>query len=227
MYKEDRILAVIPARGGSKGIKDKNIYPINGKPLIAYSIEAGLGSKYIDAVMVSTDSSVIADKAKEYGAQVPFLRPNKLASDTSKTIDTIVDVLERYALIGEIFDVLVLLQPTSPLRKTQDIDSAIELFFKEGKKSLLSVNEASENPVLCRKLDGNRAVPILCQNSTVRRQDFNTYYRVNGAIYINAVNEINKETSFNDNEIAFVMPKERGVDIDCIEDIYKAEKLLT
>ena len=227
MYKGDRILAVIPARGGSKGIKDKNIYPIKGKPLIAYTIEAGLGSKYVDMVMVSTDSETIAAKAKEYGAQVPFMRPAELASDTSKTIDAIVDVLTRFSQMGDDYDVLVLLQPTSPLRNSSDIDTAIELFYSEDKKSLLSVNKALENPVLYRKLEGNRAVPILSQSSTVRRQDFETYYRVNGAIYINSIPEISEATSFNDNETAFVMPTERCVDIDSMEDIYKAEKLLT
>ncbi len=227
MYKGERILAVIPARGGSKGIKDKNIYPIKDKPLIAYTIEAGLGSRYVDLVMVSTDSETIASKAKEYGAEVPFMRPDELAGDTSKTIDAIVDVLKRLDAMGEKFDVLVLLQPTSPLRNSGDIDGAIELFYKEDKRSLLSVNKALENPVLYRKLEGNRAVPVLSQNSTVRRQDFETYYRVNGAIYINSIPEISEATSFNDNETAFVMPTERCVDIDSMEDIYKAEKLLT
>ena len=227
MYKGERILAVIPARGGSKGIKDKNIYPIKNKPLIAYTIEAGLGSRYVDMVMVSTDSDIIAAKAKEYGAEVPFMRPDELASDTSKTIDAIVDVLKRLTAMGEKYDVLVLLQPTSPLRNSWDIDSAIELFFEEDKRSLLSVNKALENPILYRKLDGNRAIPILNRQSTVRRQDFETYYRVNGAVYINSIPEICADTSFNDNETAFVMPSERCVDIDSMEDIYKVEKLLT
>ena len=227
MYKDKRILAIIPARGGSKGIKDKNIYPIKGKPLIAYSIDAARGSKYIDYIMVSTDSEAIAEKAKENGAEVPFMRPAELAADTSKTIDAIFDAVERLKGQGALYDVLVLLQPTSPLRTSEDIDAALELFFQEEQKSLVSVAEVNDNPVFIRRLEGNMAIPVLNQSSTVRRQDIEKFYKINGAIYINRISEIAPETSFNDNKVGYVMAKEKSVDIDCIDDIKKVEELLS
>lgn len=226
MFNEEKIIAFIPARGGSKGIKDKNIYPIAGKPLLAYSIEAARGSRYLDYIMVSTDSERIAAVAEEYGAEIPFMRGEQLASDTSKTVDAVVDAIDRLREVGESYDVLVLLQPTSPLRTSEDIDKAIELFFIEGKKSLLSVSEVSDNPVLIRRLDGNRAIPILDKPSTVRRQDFERFYKVNGAIYINKVKEICQDTSFNDNDIAFVMNGSHSVDIDSLEDVKRVEEIL-
>ncbi len=226
MFLDKKILALIPARGGSKGIKDKNIYPINGKPLVAYAIEAARGSRYLDYIMVSTDSEKIVAVAKEYGASVPFMRDALLASDTSKTIDAVVDVINRLVDMGEEYDVLVLLQPTSPLRTTKDIDGAIEMFFDNGEKSLLSVSEVNDNPVLIRRLENNMAVPILDRPSTVRRQDFEKFYRVNGAIYINLVNEIDSNTSFNDNTVGFVMEKSHSVDIDTPEDVLSVEQIL-
>jgi CMP-N-acetylneuraminic acid synthetase len=226
LFLDKKILALIPARGGSKGIKDKNIYPINGKPLVAYAIEAARGSRYLDYIMVSTDSEKIVAVAKEYGASVPFMRDALLASDTSKTIDAVVDVINRLVDMGEEYDVLVLLQPTSPLRTTKDIDGAIEMFFDNGEKSLLSVSEVNDNPVLIRRLENNMAVPILDRPSTVRRQDFEKFYRVNGAIYINLVNEIDSNTSFNDNTVGFVMEKSHSVDIDTPEDVLSVEQIL-
>ena len=225
MFNRDKILAIIPARGGSKGIKDKNIYPVCGKPLVAHTIEAAKESRYIDYVLVSTDSEKIADVAKESGAEVPFLRPEELASDTSKTIDAILYTIGQLNKLGKSYETLILLQPTSPLRTSEDIDAAIELFYAEGKKSLLSVSEVSENPVLIRRMQGNVVIPILSGTSTVRRQDFEKYYRVNGAIYINAISEVDESTSFNDNEIGFVMDVSHSVDIDTMEDVKKAEAL--
>ncbi|WP_027216538.1 cytidylyltransferase domain-containing protein [Butyrivibrio fibrisolvens] len=226
MYKDETIIAIIPARSGSKGIKDKNIYPINGRPLISYTIDAAKGSRYIDYVMVSTDSKSIADVARNCGADIPFMRPVELALDTSRTVDAIVSALSMLQNLDKSYDILVLLQPTSPLRTAEDIDKAIELFYQEGKKSLLSVSEVNENPVLMRRLNGNEAIPILNVSSTVRRQDFEKFYKVNGAIYINAIPEINENTSFNDNELGYVMDTSHCIDIDTLEDIREAEKNL-
>ena len=135
--------------------------------------------------------------------------------------------IEKLRALEELFDTLVLLQPTSPLRDCSDIDCALELFYRENEMSLLSVTEATENPILYRKMEGNRLFPILNQSSTVRRQDFDKYYRVNGAIYINAVKEITSETSFNDNKTGYIMPVEKSIDIDNMEDIDRAITLLT
>ncbi len=226
MYKDNKILAIVPARGGSKGIPNKNIYEVNGKPLIAYTLEQARKSKYIDYVMVSTDSDEIAETAIKYGARVPFMRPAELALDTSKTIDAIVDCINRLKDMNMKYDVLILLQPTSPLRTFEDIDGALETFYDNQRQGLVSVSEVEINPLLIRKLEGNKAVPILDKSSTVRRQDFDKYYRVNGAIYINNTDEIDDSTSFNDNKIAYKMDPAHSLDIDEPEDIETMRTIL-
>lgn len=227
MYGSDKILALIPARGGSKGIKEKNIFNLNGKPLIAYSITASLASKYIDATVVSTDSLKIADVAKAYGAFVPFMRPAELASDRAKTIDVVLHAVKTLAVGWEKFDVLVLLQPTQPLRTADDIDSAIELFYQKGKRGLASISLVEDHPLLIRKIDADgRMQPLLNESSTCRRQDMERYYKINGCIYINSVSELSADTSFNDNQVPFVMEREHSVDIDEMKDIYMAEYYL-
>lgn len=228
MYENKRILALIPARGGSKGIPHKNIAPLAGKPLIQYSIDAALQSKYIDYVFVSTDDAEIADIAKKNGSKVPFLRPKELASDTAKTIDAVLHAIETLREAGETFDSLVLLQPTSPLRTAEDIDGAIERFYACGRKAVVSVSEVSDHPILIRTIeqtdDGERLKPLLQVSSTVRRQDMPPYYRVNGSIYINPIEGINRDTSFNDNPIPFVMEKDHSIDIDEPIDLLIAEQ---
>lgn len=223
MYQEKRILALIPARGGSKGIKDKNVIDLCGKPLIAYTINAAKGSQYIDEVIVSTDSEMIAGVARNYGARVPFMRPEYLATDTATTLDVVMHALKFVNEKEKLFDILVLLQPTAPLRGTNDIDRAIEKFFFYNEKSLVSVSEVDDNPLLIRTIDENDGlIPLMNRSSTCRRQDMPTYYRVNGCIYINSVEEINENTSFNDNKVAYVMNKKNSVDIDEIKDLYMA-----
>ncbi len=227
MYAEEKIIALIPARGGSKGIKDKNIYPLNNKPLITYTIDAAKKSRYIDEVIVSTDSERIADVAKECGIQVPFLRPSELAQDHSKTIDTVLHVIKMMKAAGKHFGALVLLQPTQPLRNADDIDLAIEAFFKNGRKGLVSISEVNDSPLLIRSVTENGELNRLLNiSSTCRRQDMPAFYRVNGCIYINDTEEIDESTSFNDNPIPFIMPKERSVDIDEPADIALAEYYL-
>lgn len=220
MYKKNKILALIPARGGSKGIKNKNIVSVSGKPLIAYTIDAAKASKYIDYVYVSTDSEKIADVAIKYGALIPFMRDETLAQDTSKTIDAVMFSVNKFKEMGYDFDYLVLLQPTSPLRTGEDIDAAIEKLLASTYTSLVSVSKVDDNPVLIRSIDDNNClVPILKQSSTVRRQDFKDYYRVNGAIYINKISELTLNTSLNDNLYAYIMPQDRSFDIDTMDDL--------
>lgn len=223
MYENKRILALIPARGGSKGIKDKNIINLCEQPLIAYTIKAALKSSYIDDVIVSTDSQAIADVAVSYGAAVPFMRPKELASDTSKTIDAVLHAITTLQKQGRDYDVLILLQPTEPLRDTSDIDSSINEFFTHHYNSLVSVSPVTDSPILIRSLDSNnKCRHLLNCSSTVRRQDMKTYYVVNGAIYINYIADINSNTSFNDNEYAFVMQPSHSIDIDEYSDLYLA-----
>ncbi len=220
MYKKKRILALIPARGGSKGIKDKNIIDLCGKPLIAYTIEAAKKSTYIDTVIVSTDSKEIANVSKEYGANVPFMRPESLATDYATTLDVVMHAIDFVKKRKDYYNTLILLQPTSPLRTSNDIDEAIEKHFIFNELGLVSVSEVDDNPMLIRTVNYNEIlVPLLDKNSTCRRQDMPKYYRINGCIYLNKIDEINDETSFNDNKLAYVIPKEHAVDIDDLRDI--------
>lgn len=223
MYNEKRIIAIIPARGGSKGIPRKNIINLCGKPLISYTIEAARKSKYIDYVMVSTDDEEIADVSKQYGAMIPFMRPAELASDTARTVDAILHCIKSLKELNECFSDLVLLQPTEPLRTVEDIDSAIEKYYENYPCSLVSLSEVDDHPILIRTIEGNELRPLLNVSSTCRRQDMPKYYRVNGCIYINAVESINENTSFNDNLVPFIMEKSHSVDIDELSDLALAE----
>ena len=227
MFGKQKILSLIPARGGSKGIKNKNIISLAGKPLIAYSIEAAKSSKYIDSIVVTTDSEKIAEVSKQYGARVPFLRPKKLASDTSKTIDAVLHAIEILKSMDEDYSVLVLLQPTQPLRTADDIDRAIELYYEKGESGLVSISPVDDSPLLIRSIDEDgQLINLLSQSSTCRRQEMPDYYKVNGCIYINKIEELDENTSFNDNKVPLVMSKEHSVDIDEISDLWMAEYYL-
>ena len=157
MYKNKKIIAIIPARGGSKGIPNKNIIDLCGRPLIQYSIDSAKGSKYIDKVIVSTDSEKIAEVSRKSGADVPFLRPVGISNDVAKSSDVVIhgiDFLkENY---GDEYDYVILLQPTSPLRTAKHIDKAIELCINSDSSSLVSVKELNENPIIMRTIDNNK-----------------------------------------------------------------------
>lgn len=227
MYQNKKILGLIPARGGSKGIKDKNIIDLCGKPLIAYSVECGIQSKYIDSVVVTTDSEKIAEVAKQYGARVPFLRPAEYAQDTSTTLVAVLHAVQALKEMGENYDALVLLQPTQPLRTTQDVDNSIEAYFAAGEQDLVSVSQVSDHPILVRTIGKNGKLQnMLDCSSTCRRQDMPPYYRVNGCIYINNMERLDENTSFGDNPIPFIMEREHSVDIDEQADLYVAEYYL-
>lgn len=227
MYQGKKILALIPARGGSKGIKDKNIIDLCGKPLIAYSIECGLQSKYIDSVVVTTDSEKIAEVSRQYGARVPFLRPAEYAQDTSTTLVAVLHAVNTLKEMGESYDALLLLQPTQPLRTSEDVDKAIEAYFENGEEDLVSVSLVSDHPLHIRTVEENgKLKKLLDSSSTCRRQDMPPFYRVNGCIYINNLNELNDKTSFNDNSVPYIMEQSHSVDIDDLADFYLAEYYL-
>lgn len=226
MFKDQKILAVIPARGGSKGIPHKNIINFCGKPLISYTIEAALRSKYIDYVIVSTEDEEIAKISIKCGAEVPFMRPYELATDTSKTIDSVIYTVQMLQTLGKNFDALVLLQPTQPLRTSKDIDDAIEKYENNGKMPLVSVSEIDDHPILTRIINKNKLVPLLNVSSTCRRQDMPPFYKVNGCIYINEISELNENTSLNDNIVPYLMSKSHSVDIDEKLDLVIAEYYL-
>ncbi|MBR8700696.1 N-acylneuraminate cytidylyltransferase [Fusobacterium sp. DD29] len=228
MYKGKKILGLIPARGGSKGIPSKNIIEIYGKPLIQYSIECAKGSKYLDRTIISTDDIKIKDVAVKCGGDVPFMRPPELALDTSKTIDAVVHAINWLKEHGEEYDYLVLLQNTVPLRKPWHIDEAIEKLFASNEKSLVSVTEVDENPVLMRTINEDGTVHnLLNVNSTMRRQDFPKFYRVDGAIYIQKLDkDFGLNTSLNDGRLSYIIEERYSVDIDTYLDIRKIEYYL-
>ena len=209
-----RVMALIPARGGSKGIKNKNIIDLCGKPLLAYTVEAAKTSRYIDDVIISTDSEKIARTAIQFGAKVPFLRPPELAADTSPTIEAVLHAIATMKSMGAEYDILALLQPTSPLRTADDIDGAMETFVANGLQGVVSVSPIHDNPLLIRSIRDGRLEKLLPANSTCRRQDMPPFYRVNGCIYINAVTGLSAATGFNDNPIPYLMKSSHSVDID-------------
>ena len=229
--KEQRgAIAIIPARSGSKGLKDKNIRPLRGKPLLAYSVEAALDAGLFDTVHVSTDSSEYAAIAATYGADVPFLRDQRNAEDASSTWDAVREVLRKYEGLGKRFDICVLLQPTSPLRNGKDIQAAYRQFTDSHAGSLTSVT-AVEHPVQwCFRLDGSRSMREFASSpyKNARRQDLEPYYRENGAIYIVGAEDIMNPAFdfYSDWCVAYVMEQSRSIDIDTLEDFLLAETVM-
>lgn len=213
-----KVLALIPARSGSKGVKDKNIHPFRGLPLMAHTIQSALQSQICDEVFVCTDSQKYASIAKEYGASVPFLRSPENASDTSKSIDCVIESLQKYKQIGKTFDALLFLQPTSPLRKAHHIQEAYKLFLAHHCQSLVSVCKITEHPIFMRQMHHHALTPILNTSSTIRRQDLQELYRINGAIYLNLIATLTPQTSLNDNAIGYVMDPSDSLDIDTLQD---------
>lgn len=228
MYKNKKILAVIPARGGSKGVPRKNIIEVGGHPLIKYTIDCGKNSKYLDRVVISTEDLLIKKVAEENGGDVPFLRPKELAEDTSKTIDCIVHAVDTLKSMGEEYDYVMILQNTVPLRKSWHVDEAIEMIVDSNERSLVSISEVDEHPILMRTLNEDKMVKNLLQmNSTMRRQDFPKFYKVDGAIAIQKIDdEFNLETSINDGKLGYVMDKKYTTDIDNYIDIKIVEYYL-
>ncbi len=227
MIEKKKVLAIIPARGGSKGIPRKNIIKIEGKPLIQYTIDAAKASKYIDEVHVSTDDEEIASVVSKLGLIVKRLRPEHLAQDESKTIDVMIDVLDYYKKQNIGFDIVVLLQPTQPLRKAFHIDEALEKFLDHNEESVVSVSLVDEHPILMREInESGKLHPLLNASSTVRRQDFTPFYIVNGAIYVNKASELTLNTSLNDNFRPYVIDRRYHVDIDTYKDLKMFELLL-
>ncbi|APG23789.1 acylneuraminate cytidylyltransferase family protein [Syntrophotalea acetylenica] len=229
MFDGRRILALIPARGGSKGLPGKNIRELAGRPLLAWSIEAARQSRYVDVVALSTDSRDIAEVAEAEGVPVPFLRPAHLATDSASSFDALVHALDWYAGNGERFDLVVWLQPTSPLRTAADIDQAIELYFEKQADAIVSVCETDHHPWWSNTLsaDGNMAGFLRHEVLNTNRQELPVYYRLNGAIYLGAPELLREQRSFFGRATyAYVMSRERSVDIDDLIDFRLAECLI-
>lgn len=216
IYRNKRLVAIIPARSGSKGILDKNIKYINEKPLLSYTIEACKKADLFDEIIVSTDSVKYARIALEYGADVPFLRPKELATDTASSRDVIFDVLHKFSLIGKEFDYFMLLQPTSPLRNETNIKKSVEILFEHKADSVVSICKV-EHPTsynVSLHEDG-KIIQKSRYKQMNRRQDDVTEYRINGAIYLAEIKFFLKnKTFYGKNTYAYVMQEEESVDID-------------
>ncbi len=231
MYKNKTFLAIIPARGGSKRLPRKNVLNLKGKSLIAWSIEAASKSKYIDEVMVTTDDKEIAEISKNFGANVPFIRPDYLSNDFSERSEVIKHAIEFYKNeLEKKFDYLIYLQPTSPLRDEIDIDKSIEYMFDKNGDAVVSVCEV-EHPVhWSGKLPEDKNMSKFLDNSVVqlRSQDLEKYYRLNGAIYICNVQKFLEEGCMflKEDIFAFEMTQEKSVDIDTKLDFKIAEVLM-
>ena len=219
MINGKKVLAIIPARGGSKGLPGKNIKELCGKPLVAWSIGQALKSKYIDNVVVSTDTEKIAMIAKESGANVPFLRPAELAADDSPTSDAILHVLKELNLMGETYNYVALLEPTSPLRKSHDIDDAISMITQNASADcLVSVGEVHmEHPMIVKKIDKSGFVaPYISNIAKIhQRQQADKAYFPYGVIYISKVPEFKKkQTFYTEKTIPYFIDRWQNYEID-------------
>ena len=232
MYSGKSILAIIPARGGSKGIPKKNIRDLAGKPLIAWTIEECKKSKYIDRFILSSDNEEIINVARQWGCEVPFIRPPELAQDDTPGNDVIVHALHWFNVNEEKkYDFFVLLQPTSPLRKQTHIDSAIKLFAEnKDANSLVSVSEVNEHPFWMKKIDENGYLQdfIDKKENVTRRQDLPKVLSLNGAIYISEISSFIEEPNFySGNCLGFKMDKKSSLDIDTMLDFEFANSILS
>ena len=218
-------IAIIPARSGSKGVRDKNIRPLKGKPLMAWTIEAAAGSGVFDEIMVSTDSEAYAAVAREWGAAVPFLRSAETATDTASSWDMAAEVLDGYKAMGRTFDTFCLLQPTSPLRTAEDIRQAYELYREKDAFAVVSVCEAEHSPLWCGHLPADGSMNGFIDPEAMRqRQAGGKFYRLNGAIYVVDTSRFAEDRYlYRDGCYAYVMENRRSVDIDAEEDFRLAE----
>ncbi|MBY5947301.1 cytidylyltransferase domain-containing protein [Photobacterium rosenbergii] len=228
MIDNKKVLAVIPARGGSKRLPGKNTKLLNGKPLIAWSIEAAKSSQLIDRVVVSTDDEGIASVSRAFGADVPFLRPAGLSGDHASTDSAIIHALDTLPME---YGVVVILQPTSPLRTADDIDNALAMLNDTGVNGVVSVCECEHPPLWSNTLPDDRLMGGFLRPSVLgkRSQDLQQYYRLNGCLYAFDVEAYRQRqgTYYSDDVKAYIMPSERSVDIDTQVDFCFAEALIS
>jgi CMP-N-acetylneuraminic acid synthetase len=227
VVKGKKILAIIPARSGSKRLPRKNIIDLNGKPLIAWSIEAGLNSKYVDRVIVSTDDIEIAKISEKWGADIPFIRPKELATDTATTVDVIMHAIINLKEAGEKYDYIMLLQPTSPLRSVVHVDESIELLEGQDIDNVVGITEVSHPYEWTNTLPHNMSMDGFISDEAylTRSQDFPKRYQINGAIYLikEEVFLLCKKMISNKKSIAYIMDQNCSIDIDTENDFLLAE----
>lgn len=214
------MIAIIPARGGSKGLPGKNIKLLNGKPLIVYTIEAALNSEKISRVIVSTDDIEIANIALQYGAEIPFMRPDFLASDHAKSIDVYNYTIERLENEEKIkINEIVVLQPTSPLRTSKHIDEAIDIYLKKNAESVISYCK-EDHPIFWHKFinEEGKFEEIFSEDHQKNRQDIRPTYHPNGAIYILRKELLLSENYYTKNSYVYIMDNDCSVDVDSLDD---------
>ena len=226
--KKPKVLALIPARGGSRRLPGKNLLKLCGEPITVWSIKAAQQSKYVDRIVVSTDSDEIAEVARAAGADVPFMRPNYLASDTASSLDVVKHALNELNQKGQCYEFIVLLQPTSPLRTSKHIDESFELLQSKDADAIVGVTELDHPIELTNRLPDDLSMKgFFTTDSHLRSQDFPKRYRVNGAIYLVRVESLIKENTIflSDRIYAYKMDREVSVDIDTPYDFRLADAL--
>lgn len=228
MYKDKRILAIIPARSGSKGMKDKNITPLCGKPMIAYTMEAALESGIFEDVVVSTDSPLYAEIAKGFGASVPGLRPEELSHDRATSADVVLYTLDLLEKQGKNFDYFVLLQPTSPLRTHTHIVDGIKLLMEQQADSVVSLCPCAHPPEwTCKEEHLSNLSYFATELKNQPRQTLKSSYQLNGSLFIAKVSVFREEKNFFcGNSVAYLMKTKDSVDVDDKDGFLFAEYLL-
>lgn len=224
-----RVLAIIPARGGSKGVKNKNLAIIAGKPLLAYTAESSLAANYLDRTICSTDSPAIAQVARDLGVEVPFMRPAELARDDTPGIEPLLHAVEWLQQNeGYLPEFVMCLQPTSPFRTSADIDAAIQLAL-DGANSVIGVSPVDHHPYWMKQMNSKGTLSDFVETKMryARRQDLPELYAINGAVYVVRCEVLmNEKSLFTRDSVGYVMPKERSLDIDTAWDLYLAELIL-
>ena len=231
MINNKKIIGIVPARIGSKGLKFKNLKKLNSKPLIFWPIKTLKKSKYIDKIILNTDSKKIRDLGIKMGAEVPFLRPKYLASDKSKISDTIIHTIRYFEKKKIFYDYLLLLEPTSPLTTTEDIDNAIEVLEKSKKNAdaLVSIAEnVTAHPKFCVKLDNNQMIKTYdTKFYNINRQELDKTYFYSGNFYLSKVNTfIKKKTFYHNKTKAIISSKAKSFEIDDELDFFIVEKIM-
>jgi CMP-N-acetylneuraminic acid synthetase len=226
-----KILGIVPARGGSKGIPRKNIALLAGKPLLAYTAEAALAAKSLSRVVLSTDDPEIARTGRELGLDVPFMRPPELARDDTPTLPVLQDVVRRLAETGDAYDAVFILQPTNPLRRVSDIDGAAALFETTGADSVISFVDVEERHPARMKIIGPEGrvldPPFAEEREGQRRQDLPRYYLREGSVYLTRTKVLMEQHSIKGRDCrAWIIPRERAVNIDTPFDLFLCEQVM-
>jgi len=229
LINNKKVLSVITARSGSKGLKDKNIMPLLDKPMLAWPIEAAKGSIYIDRIILSTDSKEYSEIGKSFGAEVPFLRPANISRDTSTSYDALIHVIE--SLNDEDYTYLLLLEPTSPLTEASDIDSALEILDSNtiGAKSIVGITEnVKHHPSYSLLIEENLLTPYGSGfTKSTRRQDLEKNYVMDGSLYISEIDFYKQEKAFFHAKcLPYITPYWKSFEVDSIEDYWAIEAIL-